>query len=76
MRCPKCNMEIPDDALYCNKCGKKILIIKCPNCQEDNFNNAYFCHHCGKRLKMKINIWLICSIVIFIMWMLYDNNIL
>ena len=32
MKCPFCKFEIDDDSLYCDQCGKEILI--CPKCNK------------------------------------------
>ena len=56
MRCPKCGINIADDALSCPNC-KKVLKLKCPICGSINTTNTcqecgYIiiskCHQCGK----------------------------
>lgn len=49
------NHQNPDDALFCNECGEKLLNIatsnKCPKCGSSNPKDAVFCHNCGNELK-------------------------
>ncbi len=56
MNCPKCNAEIPDNAITCPNC-KKVLKLVCPKCQTVNKTNTCKkcgfvivskCHQCGK----------------------------
>jgi len=56
MECPKCGLEIDDNALVCPNC-KKVLKLACPICKSINENNVckkcgYVilskCHNCGK----------------------------
>ena len=48
----------PDDALFCNECGEKLINIiaskKCPKCGSSNPKDAVFCHNCGKDLKEEV----------------------
>ena len=56
MECPKCGMEIDDNAMVCPNC-KKVLKLACPVCKTINTSNTckkcgYViiskCHNCGK----------------------------
>ena len=57
--CPSknCRNEIPDDSVFCDKCG--IRILKCDKC--DRIAMGKFCGRCGgkmiffKKAKVKIN---------------------
>ena len=52
MNCPKCNFDNEQDAIYCEKCGTKLIEEKlvCPNCGTENNPNAKFCKRCGMNL--------------------------
>lgn len=51
------NHQNPDDAIFCNECGEKLLnkstSNKCPKCGSSNPKDAVFCHNCGSELKEK-----------------------
>lgn len=56
MECPKCGLEIDDNAMVCPNC-KKVLKLACPICKSINTSNTcrkcgYViiskCHNCGK----------------------------
>ena len=50
-KCPHCGNIIGDDEMYCNKCGKPLLITKvCPNCKTENDMTSSYCKSCGKKL--------------------------
>lgn len=51
------NHQNPDDAIFCNECGEKLLnkatSNKCPKCGSSNPKEAVFCHNCGYKLEEK-----------------------
>jgi class 3 adenylate cyclase/tetratricopeptide (TPR) repeat protein len=49
MNCPECKIELPDDALFCNKCGNK-LELHCQACGRANPSGSNFCLKCGHSL--------------------------
>lgn len=46
----------PDEAIYCNECGERLISILtqkkniCPKCKAENPKDADFCHTCGWKL--------------------------
>ena len=46
MKCPNCQFENPEDAIFCNGCGKK-LELECPKCGKKNPPGSRFCNKCG-----------------------------
>ncbi|MEA3232090.1 MAG: adenylate/guanylate cyclase domain-containing protein, partial [Thermodesulfobacteriota bacterium] len=50
MKCPKCNVENPADARFCNGCGHK-LERSCPECGKVNPPGSRFCNGCGNDLR-------------------------
>jgi class 3 adenylate cyclase/tetratricopeptide (TPR) repeat protein len=50
MKCQKCQHENPDDARFCNGCGKK-LEFACPECGKVNPPGSSFCNACGHNLQ-------------------------
>ncbi|MFC1946485.1 protein kinase [Chloroflexota bacterium] len=53
MKCPHCQAENPEEAVFCIKCGLKILedtILKCPECNTELPDGAVFCFKCGHSL--------------------------
>lgn len=48
--CKYCNTSLPDDALYCGKCGRPQNLIYCPQCGNAEKEGASFCSACGQRL--------------------------
>ncbi|MBW1768606.1 MAG: AAA family ATPase, partial [Deltaproteobacteria bacterium] len=51
MKCPKCQHENPDDAIFCNKCGNK-LELACSKCGKTNPPGSKFCNKCGENLSL------------------------
>lgn len=52
MKCPKCQMNIPDDSVYCPICGAQRdytppEVFKCTNCGTELEADAMFCPECG-----------------------------
>jgi len=50
MKCPNCQNEIREGAIFCGKCGTEISIA-CPKCNFDNPPDNHFCEKCGNALK-------------------------
>ena len=50
MKCPKCQLENPADARFCNECGGE-LETACPACGKTNPPGSKFCNGCGRNLK-------------------------
>jgi len=46
MKCPNCQRENPEDAIFCNGCGHK-LELACPECGKMNPPASRFCNGCG-----------------------------
>ena len=50
-KCNNCGFENPDNAKFCNECGKELnSILKCPQCGAENIYTAKFCNDCGSSL--------------------------
>ena len=49
MKCPKCQRDNPEDALFCNECGQKLETL-CPKCGRGNPPDSKFCNKCGHNL--------------------------
>jgi len=49
MRCPRCDLENPGGARFCNGCGAK-LDVRCSSCGEGNPPGSRFCNTCGQPL--------------------------
>lgn len=64
--CHNCGNELPDESLFCSKCGAKIEkpiiedqeieeiienTLKCPNCNSDVSEDMAFCTECGNKLE-------------------------
>ncbi len=45
MKCPNCNNELLDEALYCAQCGTKIE--RCKQCGQVLQVGAHYCSYCG-----------------------------
>ena len=50
MNCPKCGLENPEDANFCNGCGQK-MENTCPGCKKINPPASRFCNGCGRDLR-------------------------
>jgi DNA-binding NtrC family response regulator len=50
MKCPKCNLENREEAIFCKECGQG-LAIKCPGCSNATPGLAKFCDKCGRSLQ-------------------------
>ena len=46
MKCPNCQNEIREGAVFCGKCGTKLSIV-CPECTAENPPDNNFCEKCG-----------------------------
>ncbi|UCG04797.1 MAG: AAA family ATPase, partial [Desulfobacterales bacterium] len=53
MKCPKCGHENPEDARFCNGCGRR-LEIACPECKKMNPPGSRFCNGCGCSLTLRL----------------------
>ncbi len=52
--CPECGNECLLDAVFCNKCGAKLIKeTKCPNCGAEIAKNDVFCSKCGQKVTNK-----------------------
>jgi ribosomal protein L40E len=49
MKCPNCQADNPQEALFCMKCGAK-LERKCSHCGAEFPEDAIFCMKCGNKL--------------------------
>ena len=49
MQCPKCSLEVSDQAIYCTNCGAQ-LKITCPKCKANTQAGVAFCSQCGAHL--------------------------
>lgn len=47
--CPTCGASVQADALFCFKCGFK-LVHNCPSCGTQLSPEALFCHRCGTKV--------------------------
>lgn len=65
IKCPHCNTDNLDDAVFCKECGFKIEVnheqdtiqkdsIKCKKCSTENPVGAIFCQNCGCKIEEKI----------------------
>jgi class 3 adenylate cyclase len=49
MKCPECQFENREEAVFCSECGHKFELI-CPECNNSNRLRAKFCDKCGQNL--------------------------
>jgi len=60
-KCPKCGAEASDKALFCRKCGAKLVKAPpppaipqtCPSCGAEVKPGMVYCPKCGQRIKVK-----------------------
>ena len=45
--CNNCGQNLPDDSVFCPKCGTKVTIIRCTGCGAALAADARFCPSCG-----------------------------
>jgi ribosomal protein L40E len=50
MKCPKCQLENPDEAKFCNQYANK-LEVTCPECGKVNPLGSKFCNQCSYDFK-------------------------
>ncbi|HOT76634.1 MAG TPA: zinc ribbon domain-containing protein, partial [Candidatus Wallbacteria bacterium] len=50
--CLKCSNINPENSIFCNKCGNKLIVEKkvCNKCLTENPENSNFCNKCGNNL--------------------------
>ena len=51
MKCPKCQFENREGAMFCKECGAR-LESACPGCGESYALGTKFCDHCGQDLRL------------------------
>ncbi len=49
MKCPECQIELPNGSKFCKECGKKLELI-CPGCGKSIPPDSKFCLECGHNL--------------------------
>jgi len=55
MKCPKCQFENREEAIFCRKCGSSLeLKIICPKCSSSNPVDSSFCEKCGHNLSLSV----------------------
>ena len=51
MKCPKCQLDNPEGAKFCNGCGAPLTSeLVCPQCGQTNPQGSRFCNECGHAL--------------------------
>lgn len=54
--CPKCKVQLPNEVVFCPRCGTKTVYVSpplgrvCPNCGLSLPEGTMFCPRCGTRL--------------------------
>ena len=51
MKCPKCQFENREGAIFCGKCGAGLSLV-CPKCNAENPPQNSFCDKCGHNLTL------------------------
>ena len=51
MKCPKCQFENREEALFCSECGHRFEVV-CPNCGATIRTGSKFCDKCGHSLAL------------------------
>jgi tetratricopeptide (TPR) repeat protein len=55
MKCPKCQVELPDNAKFCGVCGQLLKAERvCPQCGQVNPQDFQFCLQCGRALAQPV----------------------
>ena len=55
MQCFRCQFEVAEFAVYCNRCGAQ-LRTRCADCGRMNPGDSHFCDACGKQLRSSAHI--------------------
>ena len=51
-QCPACGTQYTDDAVFCQKCGGKLVSKEvCPHCGKETEPEQFYCTFCGTRLR-------------------------
>jgi len=50
VKCDKCGQELPDNAIFCSKCGTPVEGVKQCECGAVNKMDDEYCTACGKKL--------------------------
>lgn len=51
-QCPACGTRYTDDAVFCQKCGGKLVSKRvCPHCGKETEPEQFYCTYCGTRLR-------------------------
>ena len=51
--CPECLSDVPESALVCHACGRRIVGKECPECCEVSKETAKRCAYCGHNFERK-----------------------